>query len=75
MTFISTDRSPSSPSPTGALLAGITGFVDAFSTYRRKRAVYLRTLQELESYRPHELQDLKVQSADFEELARRQAGL
>jgi hypothetical protein len=36
--------------------------------------VYLRTLQELQAYRPHELHDLKVQSADFEHLARKQAG-
>ena len=74
MAFIGTDRSPASPSLMGALRAGFTGFGEAFKTYRRKRAIYVRTLRELQSYRPHELHDLKVQSADFEELARRQAG-
>ena len=42
--------------------------------YRRKRAIYLRTLQELRSYQPHELNDLRIHPTEFEALAREQAG-
>jgi uncharacterized protein YjiS (DUF1127 family) len=58
----------------GALRARLAGAVEAFKTYRRKRDIYLRTLRELQAYRPHELQDLRIQSGDFEALARQQAG-
>jgi uncharacterized protein YjiS (DUF1127 family) len=74
MTFISTEYGASSPSPLAAIRAGLAGFAQGIRTYRKQRAIYLRTLRELESYRPHELHDLRVQSADFEELARKQAG-
>ncbi len=56
-----------------AIREALEGCRHAFTTYRGKRAVYLRTLRELQAYRPHELHDLRVQSADFEELARKQA--
>ena len=46
----------------------------AFETYRRKRSVYLRTLRELQSYRPRELNDLRIDPADFEAVARKAAG-
>jgi uncharacterized protein YjiS (DUF1127 family) len=46
----------------------------AFYEYQRKRAIYLRTLNELESYRPRELADLGINSGDIEALARKQAG-
>lgn len=59
----------------GALKARISGFQNDYASYRQRRAVYLRTLHELQSYRPRELHDLRVHPADFEELARRQAGL
>lgn len=75
MAYVSSDQSASAPPSLGALLAGFAAFRDGFAAYRRKRAVYLRTLGELQSYRPHELHDLRVQPSDFEELARRQAGL
>ena len=75
MAFISTEHAAPSLSPLGAVRAGVAGFIDAFNTYRRRRAVYLRTLRELQSYRPHELHDLRVQPGDFEELARKHAGL
>lgn len=59
----------------------IAAMRDAFATYRerreiyrRKRAVYLRTLRELQSYRPHELSDLRIDPADFQAIARKQAG-
>ncbi len=45
-----------------------------YVTYRAQREVYLRTLRELRSYRPHELDDLRVHTGDFEALARKQAG-
>jgi hypothetical protein len=61
-------------SPFAAIREALEGYRHAFMTYRRRRAIYLRTLRELQAYRPHELHDLRVQSADFEELARQQAG-
>ena len=73
MAFLTTER-VTAPSPGGALTATIRGWLDTYQTHRRRRDVYLRTLRELQSYRPHELHDLRVQSADFEELARKQAG-
>jgi hypothetical protein len=48
---------------------------EAIRIYRQKREVYLRTLRELRSYRPHELRDLRIQADDIEALAREQAGL
>ncbi len=73
MAYVSTHHHPvSAPSLLGSRLASVRA---AFSTWRRKREVYLRTLRELQSYRPHELQDLRIQSGDIEELARQQAGL
>lgn len=74
MAYLATDQINASPDTFGAIKAGLTGFREAFATYRRQRAIYLRTLRELQSYRPHELHDLRVQSADFEALARKQAG-
>jgi hypothetical protein len=66
----------------GALDIRLTALHDAWDTYRRtresyrnKRAVYHRTLRELRSYRPNELHDLKIDPADFEIVARIQAGL
>ena len=45
-----------------------------FREYRRKRMIYQRTLRELRSYQPHELNDLKIHASDFAALARQQAG-
>jgi uncharacterized protein YjiS (DUF1127 family) len=75
MAYAPLDHAVSRPLDRGGLRAGLAAFRTAFLNYRRKRAVYLRTLRELQSYQPHELQDLRIQPADFEELARRQAGL
>ena len=58
-----------------ALRAGIAAARDSFLEYRRRREIYERTLRELQGYRPHELADLRIQSGDFERLAREQAGL
>jgi hypothetical protein len=60
--------------PTGGLAARIAAWRRAHAAYREKRAIYLRTLRELQSYRPHELNDLRIHPADFERLAREQAG-
>jgi hypothetical protein len=64
-----------------ALDARLAALREAFATYRRsretyrrRRAVYLQTLKELRSYRPHELHELRIDSADIEALARQQAG-
>ena len=66
--------------PTG-LDSRIAALRDAFAAYRRtraiyrqQRAVYLQTLRELRSYRPSELHDLPIDPADFEAVARKQAG-
>lgn len=48
---------------------------DRLVEYRRRRSIYLRTLAELQSYRPHELLDLGIDPGEIDELARRQAGL
>jgi uncharacterized protein YjiS (DUF1127 family) len=74
MANISFDRAPSSLPILGALRARLAVSTGAFKTWRRKREIYLRTLRELQAYRPHELRDLRIQSDDFEELARKQAG-
>jgi hypothetical protein len=58
----------------GVLKTRLAGAKEHFATYRRKREIYLRTLSELRSYRPHELRDLRIQADDIEELARKQAG-
>ena len=58
-----------------ALLTKLKNLRESRQTYRRKRAVYRRTLLELESYRPHELADLGIHGEDFDLLARQQAGL
>ena len=62
------------PALFGALLARFTAARTALQIYRGRRAIYMRTLRELQSYKPHELHDLKIHSGDFEELARKQAG-
>jgi hypothetical protein len=73
MAYISVDHPVSSP--IAAIRARLGAAWEAYSAHRRKRAIYLRTLRELQSYRPHELHDLRLQGADFEELARQHAGL
>ena len=75
MAYATSEHAVASPSLLSALKARIAKLHNDYMTYRQKRAVYLRTLRELQSYRPHELHDLRVQTADFQELARRQAGL
>jgi len=57
-----------------AVESAVGVYRDARAENRRRREVYKRTLRELESYRPHELHDLKIDPADFETLARQQAG-
>ena len=74
MAFITSEYGAAVPSRSGAAKTGLAGLLNSFRIYRQRRAIYLRTLRELQSYRPHELHDLRVQSADFEELARKQAG-
>jgi hypothetical protein len=74
MAYISSDHPVPSLPIFGALKARLAASKEAYRTYRRKREIYLRTLRELQSYRPHELLDLRIQSGDFEELARKQAG-
>ena len=64
----------SRPALFGTLLARFAAARTALQIHRSRRAIYLRTLRELQSYRPHELHDLKIHSSDFEELARKQAG-
>jgi ferric-dicitrate binding protein FerR (iron transport regulator) len=73
MTYI-LSHGASRPALVRAALARLTAARTAFQIYRHKRAIYLRTLRELRSYKPHELHDLKIHSGDFEELARKQAG-
>ena len=75
MADIGLDRAAPSLPILGAIGAKLAARKEAFITWRRKREIYLRTLRELQSYRPHELLDLRIQSGDFEELARKQAGL
>ena len=75
MAYAPSDHAVSQPLSWSGLRAGLAAFRTAFLTFRRKRAVYLRTVRELQSYQAHELQDLRIQPADFDELARRQAGL
>ena len=65
-----------------ALDVRLTALRDAWDTYRRtrevyreRREIYRRTLRELRSYRPNELHDLRIDPADFEAVARMQAGL
>jgi uncharacterized protein YjiS (DUF1127 family) len=58
-----------------AFFARLAELPAVFYEYQRKRMIYLRTLEELESYRPRELADLGINSSDFEALARSQAGL
>ena len=48
---------------------------DQIAANRRKREIYLRTLRELESYSLRELNDLKLDPADFKSVARQSAGL
>ena len=74
MAHISFDHPTASLPLFGALRARLSAATQAFKTWRRKREVYLRTLRELQSYRPHELHDLRIQTGDFEALARQQAG-
>jgi uncharacterized protein YjiS (DUF1127 family) len=57
-----------------ALFERLAELPAAFYEYQRKRTIYLRTLEELASYRPRELADLGIHSGDFETLARKQAG-
>lgn len=65
---------PASPSLFGSFTARLAAAKGSFAGYRSKREIYLRTLQELRSYRQHELIDLGIQSGDIEGLARKQAG-
>jgi hypothetical protein len=75
MAYTATHHHAATPLPIfGALRAKFAAAKDSFAEYRHKRAIYLRTLRELQSYRPHELADLRVQSGDVERLAREQAG-
>ena len=74
MAYVTSSAPAASPSLFGALSARLATAKEWFAEYRRKREIYLRTLQELRSYRPHELIDLGIQSGDIEELARKQAG-
>jgi uncharacterized protein YjiS (DUF1127 family) len=74
MAYVTSSAPASSLSIFGALRARLAAAKGSFAEYRRKREIYLRTLSELQSYRPHELQDLRIQADDIEELARRQAG-
>lgn len=62
------------PSFLGPIKARLAAAKADLREYRRKRAVYLRTLNELQAYRPHELQDLRIGSSDIDMLARKQAG-
>ena len=73
MTFITSDTRAvaTAGNPFSARLAA---WRSAYETYRAKRAIYLRTLRELRSYRPWEMHDLKIDPADFETVARKQAG-
>lgn len=58
-----------------ALFERLSELPAVFYEYQRKREIYLRTMRELESYRPHELADLRIASSDIEAIARKQAGL
>ena len=71
-----TANNPSAPTFPflGRLRQRLANARQAFATYRRQREIYLRTLHELQSYRPHELHDLRIQTDDIERLAREQAG-
>ena len=62
------------PAVVEALAAPLARLQKSLRDYRRKRAIYLRTLRELQSYQPHELTDLQIHASDFPELARKQAG-
>jgi uncharacterized protein YjiS (DUF1127 family) len=68
------NTSVANPSLVASLRERIATARESFATYRHKRAIYLRTLRELQSYRQHELIDLGIQSGDIETLARKQAG-
>ncbi len=64
-----------------ALNSRIAALRNAFASYRRtraiyrqQRAIYFQTLRELQSYRPSEMHDLRIDPADFEAVARKQAG-
>jgi uncharacterized protein YjiS (DUF1127 family) len=74
MAYISLPNVASRPALFSALRAKLAAARTEFQIYREKRAIYLRTLRELQSYRPHELHDLKIHPANFEEVARKQAG-
>jgi len=62
------------PSVLMAAIAPFARLRSQFREYRRKRVIYLRTLQELRAYQPHELNELKIHPSDFASLAREQAG-
>jgi uncharacterized protein YjiS (DUF1127 family) len=74
MTSITSNRLRTTHGPLAVTRSRLFGLVEEWRAYRRKRAIYLRTLDELNSYRPHELADLRIHTGDFEELARQQAG-
>ena len=57
-----------------ALRDAIAAYRQSRETYRQQREVYLRTLRELRSYKPWEMHDLRIDPADFEAVARQQAG-
>ncbi len=80
MTDIAFHNPPADAIPTvfdaslAALRNAFAAYRRTFETYRRQRAVYVQTLRELRSYRPWELADLPIHPADFEAVARKQAG-
>ena len=73
MAYIISERA-GRPAVIETLAAPLARLRTNFRDYRRKRAIYLRTLRELRSYQPHELNDLQIHASDFPELARKQAG-
>ncbi len=66
------------PTPIDARITALRDAIAAYrqsrETYRQQREVYLRTLRELRSYKPWEMHDLRIDPADFEAVARQQAG-
>ena len=74
MADITSHHGVARPAFLGGLMTRLASARTEFQIYRQKRAIYLRTLRELQAYKPHELHDLRIQSGDFEELARKQAG-
>ena len=75
MAYITSDRGAVAPALPGFLTTGLADLRSRFASYRHQRAIYLRTLRELESYTQRELHDLRLDPADFETLARQNAAM